>query len=82
MKFDKIRRDLFPVLGKKSNFKLEERKQQAKDYIVDLMQMTEQEMEYLDRFIANEYRPELLFEDLAIVERISEHPMALWKCQQ
>ena len=25
---------------------------------------------------------ELLFDDEEIVERIKEHPMALWKCQQ
>lgn len=31
LKFDKIRRDLFPVLNKKDNFKLDERKLQAKD---------------------------------------------------
>ena len=37
LKFDKIRRDLFPVLSKKDNFKLDERKQQAKDYIADLI---------------------------------------------
>ena len=82
LKFDKIRRDLFPVLSKKDNFKLEERKQQAKDYIADLMQLTEREQEYMDRFIAKEYVPELLFDDEEIVERIKEHPMALWKCQQ
>ena len=82
LKFDKIRRDLFPVLSKKDNFKLDERKQQAKDHIADLMQLTEREQEYMDRFIAKEYVPELLFDDEEIVERIKEHPMALWKCQQ
>lgn len=82
LKFDKIRRDLFPVLSKKDNFKLDERKQQAKDYIADLMQLMEREQEYMDRFIAKEYVPELLFDDEEIVERIKEHPMALWKCQQ
>ena len=82
LSFDKIRRDLFPVLSKKDNFMLEERKQQAKDYIADLMQMTEREQEYMDRFIAKEYVPELLFDDKEIVERIKEHPMAIWKCQQ
>lgn len=79
--FDKIRRDLFPVLSKKDNFKLEERKQQAKDYIAKLMQLTEKENEYMDRFVAKEYRPELLFEDEEIVERLKSHPMALWKCR-
>ncbi len=82
LKFDKIRRDLFPVLSKKDNFKLDERKQQAKDYIAELMRLTEREQEYIDRFIAKEYVPELLFDDEEIVERIKEHPMALWKCQQ
>jgi hypothetical protein len=81
LKFDKIRRDLFPVLSKKDNFNLEERKQQAKKYITNLMQLTESEQEYICRFIKKEYRPELLFEDTAIVERLREHPMALWKCQ-
>ena len=82
LKFDKIRRDLFPVLSKKDNFKLDDRKQQAKDYIAELMQLTEREQEYMNRFIAKEYAPELLFDDKEIVERIKEHPMAIWKCQQ
>lgn len=82
LKFGKIRRDLFPVLSRKDNFMLDERKQKAKDYITDLMQLTDQEQEYMDRFIAKEYVPELLFDDEEIVERIKEHPMALWKCQQ
>ena len=82
LKFDKIRRDLFPVLSKKDNFKLDDRKLQAKDYIAELMQLTEREQEYMNRFIAKEYAPELLFDDKEIVERIKEHPMAIWKCQQ
>lgn len=80
--FSKIRRDLFPVLSKKDNFMLEERKAQSKGYITELMQLTDCEQEYMDRFIAKEYRPELLFDDEAIVERLKEHPMAIWKCQQ
>ena len=68
-------------LSKKDNFKLDERKRQAKDYIAELMQLTEREQEYMDRFIAKEYVPELLFDDKEIVERIKEHPMVLWKCQ-
>ena len=35
--FAKIRRDLFPVISKKDNFRLEDRKSQAKKYISDLM---------------------------------------------
>ncbi len=81
LNFDKIRRDLFPVLNKKDNFMLEERKQQAKDYLANLMQLTEIEKEYVERFMKREYVPELLFEDKEIIERVKEHPMALWKCR-
>ena len=77
--FAKIRRDLFPVISKKDNFRLEDRKSQAKKYISDLMQLTDKENEYMDRFMAKDYRPELLFDDEEIVARVNEHPMALWK---
>ena len=63
LNFDKIRRDLFPVLSKKDNFMLDERKRQAKDYIAEMLQLTESEQEYMDRFIAKEYVPEFLFDD-------------------
>lgn len=81
LRFSKIRRDLFPVLSKKDNFMLEEKKQRAKEHIMELMQLTEKENEYINRFIAKEYAPELLFEDEKIIERVRKHPMAIWKCQ-
>ncbi len=82
LKYDKIRRELLPVLSRRDSFILDERKQQAKDYITDLLQLTEREREYMDRFIAKEYVPELLFDDMEIVERIKGHPMAIWKSRQ
>ena len=36
------------------------------------MKPTEAEMDYMERFMAKEYKPELLFEDTEIVERIQE----------
>ena len=79
--FSKIKSDLFPVLAVKEKFDLEGKKQQAKEYIASLMKLTAQEIEYMERFIVKEYKPELLFEDVEIVERIQNHPMALWKCK-
>ena len=79
--FSKIKRDLFPVISKKDNFQLEERKQKAKEYISNLMQLTMDEIEYINQFIEKNYRPELLFKDQEIIERIARHPMALWKCR-
>lgn len=77
--FSKIRRDLFPVLRKKDNFHLEERKMEAEKFIRELMVLTPEEREYLDAFENGEYRPELLFSDSQILENIAEHPMAVWK---
>ena len=82
--FQKIRRDLFPVLKQEEHrqtFDLEGRKKAAKEYIHTLMIPTEEEIEYMNRFSQKEYRPELLFDDPSIIERIIEHPMALWKCK-
>ena len=80
--FSKIRRDLFPVLRKKDNFHLEERKMEAKKYIRELMVLMPEEIEYLDTFEKGEYRPELLFSDSQILRNIAEHPMAAWKMSQ
>lgn len=30
---------------------------------------------------AKKYRPEMLFEEPEIIERIKKHPMALWRCR-
>ncbi len=80
--FNKIRRDLFPVLNKKDNFQLDERKKLAKDYIANLMILSEEEQEYLDKFEQKKYMPELLFDTAEIIERVKNHPMALWRCKE
>ena len=85
LSFQKIRRDLFPVLGqseRRRKFDLDARINAAKEYICDLMTLTGAETEYLDRFKAKEYRPELLFDDRDILNRIQTHPMALWRCRK
>lgn len=74
--------DLFSVLRKKEYFDLEARKQQAKEYIRELMVLTPHEAEYIEAFEKKEYKPELLFDDKIILENIKEHPMALWKMEQ
>ena len=79
LEFSKIRRDLFPVLRKKDNFNLDERKKEAKKFIKELMVLTPEEKEYRELFETGEYRPELLFEDDEIIQNIGEHPMAIWK---
>lgn len=82
LNFSKIRRDLFPVLRKKDNFNLEERKTAAKKFIDQLMILTPEEKEYLNAFENKEYKPELLFADEKILNNIQNHPMAVWKMEQ
>jgi predicted nucleotidyltransferase component of viral defense system len=75
----KIRKDLFPVIKIKGEFKLEKMKEIVKTYINDLMKLTPKEIEFLDKFENNEYQIDLLFEDPTIIKRLENHPMALWK---
>ncbi|MEA4922535.1 MAG: hypothetical protein VB031_04115 [Eubacteriaceae bacterium] len=44
------------------------------------MTMTNSEKEYMMAFKDKQYKPELLFDDKKIVDRIKTHPMAIWKC--
>ena len=80
--FAKVKRDLFPVIAKKDNFDLEQRKESAKLFIRELMVLTDNEKEFLDRFEKKEFRPELVFEDEKIIARLENHPMAIWKMGQ
>lgn len=75
----KIRTDLLPVLRKRDDFDLEVTKKAVKKYVTELMVLTKPEKEFLDHFENKEYVPQLLFEDADIIERIENHPMALWK---
>ncbi len=82
--FQKIRRDLFPVLNKNErhrDFELEKKMNMIRNYLDDLLDLPPEESEYLKRMEQKEYTPELLFDDEAIIERIKCHPMALWKCR-
>ncbi|GAU79180.1 hypothetical protein F3D3_3818 [Fusibacter sp. 3D3] len=75
----KIKTDLLPVIKRKDDFELETAKKMVKAYIANLMVLTEDEKEFLDRFENSDYISELLFGDEIILERIKNHPMALWK---
>lgn len=83
--FTKIRRDLFPVLTRREtrlHFDLDLYKNRTKDYLRELMVISPEEDEYMNRFMQGEYMPELLFDHGDIVQRIENHPMAIWKCRR
>ena len=81
LQFKQIRATLLPVLKKGTFFDLESVKHEVCGYIEDLMQLSDNETLFIERFANHEYQPELLFEDKEIVERVAKHPMALWKIQ-
>lgn len=77
----KIKTDLLPVIKRRDDFELESAKKIVKEYIADLMVLNNEEKQFLDKFENGEYIPELLFEDMEIISRIKNHPMAMWKTQ-
>lgn len=79
---NRIKTDLYPVLRNKDKFDLKTAQMQVKAWLESLLKLEDNEQEFLNAFRNKTYQPELLFESTEIVERIRNHPMALWKCSQ
>ncbi len=77
----KIKTDLLPVIQKGEFFELENVKITVAEFLNELLVLEDNERKFLDEFKAKKYHPELLFNDTDILDRIKEHPMALWKIQ-
>jgi len=75
----RIRTDLLPVIRKGEKFDLNTAKQRIIAYLHQLSNLSNDEAEFLLAFKKGEYCPDLLFNDTAILERIRNHPMAIWK---
>lgn len=79
---NQIKTDLLPVLRNSTFFDAKDAEDACVSYLKELLILSEQETDFLQAFQAKQYRPELLFSDSAILERVSDHPMALWKCER
>ena len=80
IRFPQIKSQLLPVLKRSERFDFEKAKVEVKAYLMQLLILTQEEKEYVNRFNHREYSPELLFQDAEIIKRIKSHPMALCKC--
>ncbi len=80
LNFNQIKRKLIPVLKKSDKFDFESAKREIKMYLTALMMLSDNEKLFVEKFNKNKYHPELLFDELEIVDRIKNHPMAIWKC--
>jgi len=79
LKYSQIRANLIPVLKKNEKFDFEAAKTIVKDYLSKLMVLTDNEKLFIENFNQGTYQPELLFDDEDVIERIKEHPMAVWR---
>ncbi|MCE5225021.1 MAG: nucleotidyl transferase AbiEii/AbiGii toxin family protein [Porphyromonadaceae bacterium] len=76
-----IKTGLFPVIRKTERFDLAAAQNRVKSYLAKLLVTAEAERSFWDAFRNKDYRPELLF-DGEVLERVKNHPMALWKCRE
>lgn len=77
----KIKTDLIPVLRRGEYFDLELAQQNVSDYLQSfLLPETDAEHEFWKVFNNHMYRPDILFSDKDLSDRLKNHPMALWKC--
>ena len=76
-----IKTKLLPTLRdrnpKRSN--VDEMKHVVRDYLGDILTVDDNIKAFYDNFQKGIYEPELLFENMEIVERVKEHPMVMWK---
>lgn len=79
----KIKSQLVPLLASgKKYFPMEEARLVVTKYLASILCLLPEEKEYMETFGNLCYKPELLFRDHAILTRIADHPMALWKISQ
>jgi len=79
---NRIKTDLYPVLRHKDKFDLQTAQLQVNEWLEGVLKLEDNEREFLNAFRDKRYCPELLFKSNEILDRIHDHPMALWKCSQ
>lgn len=79
LNYPQFRAHLIPVLSKSEHFDFEEAKKVVLNFLTNFVVLTDKEKLFVENFNNHLYTPELLFDDLDILKRIKEHPMAIWK---
>ena len=77
----RIKTDLVPVLRHGTWFDVKKSYETVVAYLQEILIPTTNELAFWSSFSRNQYKPELLFDDSTIVERLMYHPMAIWKCR-
>lgn len=82
LNYQKFKTQLKPVITKNDKFNIEDAKVIVIDYLKQLIQLTESEKCFMERFHKGVYAPNLLFDDTRIVTNILHHPAALWRIKE
>ncbi|MCI6782001.1 MAG: nucleotidyl transferase AbiEii/AbiGii toxin family protein [Lachnospiraceae bacterium] len=72
--------DLYPVLRHGERFELTAVQNEVRTYLSGFLNPTKEEQIFWSAFEKGIYEPQFVFEG-AELQRIKEHPMALWKCR-
>ncbi len=76
----RIRTELMPVLRRVEKFDLKKAQEEIIKYLSKILVPTNDELEFWDAFNRSMYQPEKVFSSAELLDRIRNHPMALWKC--
>ena len=74
-----IKKELMPVLPKNSKFDLASAKDDAVEFLNDLLVLNDNEKKYLEEFAKGNFDASLLFNKTFDAERAAQHPMAKWR---
>lgn len=75
----KIPQYLSATLKNSDNFSMIEAVNMVKSFVLQLINLSDAEVQFISKCDKGEYNPDLLFNNQEIIERIKNHPMALWK---
>ena len=76
----KIIQNLFPVIHQPTGkFDLEGIKKEVVDFLNDNFQINSSEKKFIEKFYGGDLKPQLIFDDANVCNRIEKHPMIKWK---
>jgi predicted nucleotidyltransferase component of viral defense system len=76
-----IKTDLLPVIKRNEFIDLIKIKDDVKNYLTELLVLSDGEKEFLQLFKEKQFESQLIFDDPQIIDRLNKHPMIMWKLQ-
>ena len=77
-----VRRQLKPLLAKSDMFDISVAIPIVKEYLSSALALSDREKEFVELFRKKKYKPDLLFDNQEILQRIQSHSMVLWRLRQ